>query len=346
MLIRQYGDTDFVIGLRAIAAFMVVSIHTGAFTDLGWIGETINGNGKYGVQIFFVISGYTIAVTYRSAATYGAYFTRRFFRIAPLYYLLCALVFALMMAGALGPNYWMTLYGSAPDTYNALMHLSFLSAWDARLAATVIGPEWTIPIEIFWYLLLPLLLPFTRTRADFLKAFFGLLVLSVVTRGIGEWLLPAHAAHFLPTSYGAYFLLGAACLPLRELFGSRPEHSRQLATGGVVLFIFAQVTDTGLSTAFLALATAMMIVGIRIRPGGWHLLTWRPMLFLGSISYSIYLWHYIAIRLLEAHLPDLYAGGGLWRFVLVSVLTVAASTVTYELIEKPTNRLGRSLAQS
>lgn len=72
-LVRSYGETDFVTGLRCIAALMVVSIHTAAFRDFGWLGETVTNSGKYGVQIFFVISGFTIARTYQSARSYRQY---------------------------------------------------------------------------------------------------------------------------------------------------------------------------------------------------------------------------------------------------------------------------------
>jgi len=59
-LMRRYGDTDFVTGLRAVAIVMVLVIHSGAFVDFGTIGQSVTDNGKFGVQIFFVIAGFTI----------------------------------------------------------------------------------------------------------------------------------------------------------------------------------------------------------------------------------------------------------------------------------------------
>ena len=78
---------------------------------------------------------------------------------------------------------------------------------------------------------------------------------------------------------------------------------------------------------------------------GWNVLTLRPMLFLGSISYSIYLWHHAVIMVLERYAHDVYFGHGLWRFALVGGLTIALSTLTYILVERPTNRLGRRIAE-
>ena len=51
--VRSYGSTDFITGLRAIAATMVVIIYTGAFLEFGTIGFNITMAGKYGVDFFF-----------------------------------------------------------------------------------------------------------------------------------------------------------------------------------------------------------------------------------------------------------------------------------------------------
>ena len=50
--VRNYGSTDFITGLRAIAATMVVMIHTGALLEFGIIGFNITMAGKYGVDFF------------------------------------------------------------------------------------------------------------------------------------------------------------------------------------------------------------------------------------------------------------------------------------------------------
>ena len=73
-MIRQYDETNFVTSLRALAATMVLVIHTAAFSSLGAIGDNITRCGKYGVEIFFVISGFSIAVTFMRAPNYQSFF--------------------------------------------------------------------------------------------------------------------------------------------------------------------------------------------------------------------------------------------------------------------------------
>lgn len=347
MLLRHYGDTDFITGLRAIAALMVVAVHTRAFDGFGWIGEIASDNGKYGVQIFFVISGYTIAATYLKAGSFAPYFIRRLMRIAPLYYLAVLVFFTLIVSGAMGAPYFMQLYDSKPDGYNLFMHLSFLSAWDARVANSLIGVEWTIPVEIFWYAALPCLLAYRLTPRSFAKVFFLLLLLSGASRAIGELWLPKHAAHFMPITYGAYFFLGAWCYHIRDSRLSDASFAwRKWLLGGYLIFAMALITDTGFSAALMAVATAMIIVSYRVRAGRVQLLRSKGFVLIGSISYSIYLWHLLVVFLFVMALGNTYTEwSGLVKFVTVSTATILLSIVTYLVVERPTNLLGRHLSQ-
>ncbi len=322
---------------------MVIAIHTGAFRELGWLGGNIADNGKYGVQIFFVISGFTIAQTFCNARGFWPYFGRRVMRIAPLYYAMILLGFALIATATLPHPYWMEFYGSEPSLYNLLMHLSFLSAWDPTIAPSILGVEWTIPIEMFWYVTLALLLPVSGDRRAVFKVFGVLLVLSALTRGLGQLYLPPAGAHFNPLTYGAYFYLGAVADQMRSVFREREKPwKRQRLWLCYAVFGLALITDIGVNSALLGLATAGIIVFYDHNAARAKLLTWRPMLFLGSISYSLYLIHYLAITIVNAIWPA-HAVTGTPFFVLITALTIVLSTATYLLIERPSNRLGKAI---
>lgn len=341
--VRQYGDTDFITGLRCIAALMVIMIHTGALRDLGLLGNNITSNGKYGVQIFFVISGFTVARTFRASDSFASYFGRRLLRIAPLYYAIILLGFALIYSGVLSRPYWMTLYDGHPDAYNLFMHLTFLSGWDARVANSLIGVEWSIPIEVFWYAVLPLLLPIPSSRKRIFYIFCGMLVLSGISRAISHLLLPVHAAHFLPITYGAYFYLGVIAERQRPRAQGLPMKMRRyyvlLAT---MLFILGLVTDTGMNAVFLSLATAGFIIFRPGHDGTRGVLCLRPVLFLGSISYSLYLLHPLAITAVRKLGPE-GISNGFPLFITATFVTVLFSSVTYGLIEHPSNKFGKRL---
>lgn len=346
-LLRIYGDTDFITGLRAIAATMVVMIHTGALADFGTLGQAITNVGKYGVDIFFVISGFTIAKTFKEAKDYRSYLTRRIMRIVPLYWLIIAIAMILWMSGMFSWPYWMQELGSQPDLYNLVMHLSLISYLDYRVANSLLGVEWSIPIEVFWYICLPPLIYFGKTIPRTIGVILVLLILTALLSYISKELFgTSQPIKWSPIAYGHLFFVGVISYYLRERFKSITSRRPVIwIITAVVSFTLAVVVDFGGRSEVLAISTAILIVCVTPARAGWVTtpLTARPMLFLGSISYSIYLVHVLVLHILRdvAMLP----ASGISRFLVVYGITVVLSTVTYLLVEMPTNRAGRRMVE-
>lgn len=340
--LRRYGDTDFITGLRAIAATMVIIIHTGAFWDFGDLGRAITSAGKNGVDIFFVISGFTVAKTFLEAKTYSDYLTRRAARILPLYWLVISVATALWWSGYFSYPDWMESLGAKPDFYNFFMHLSMVSYLDYRVANSLAGVEWTIPVEVFWYVMLPFCLGFTRTPGRLIMAIIFVLMLTAVMSYLSKitfgTVLPVK---WSPIAHGHLFFIGAAAYFLRKKFENTHLARAQYWIGGAALFfIVGVVVDFGGRAEVLALGTAIFIVVLtpeRSRTLN-RMLTARPLLFLGTISYSLYLTHWIIFHILNdiSALPD----DGVLRFLLVYLVTILISSVTYFLVERPTNMIG------
>src|SRR5215471_7796657 len=112
-------------------ALMVFLIHSGApaLRAAGPIGNTIVDHGRYGVTVFFVVSAFSLCVSLRPAfeggrVSWAAYFVRRFFRIAPLYYLV--LGYVLLSGSAILP----------PETArdSVLLHVTFANVFTPRFA--------------------------------------------------------------------------------------------------------------------------------------------------------------------------------------------------------------------
>lgn len=264
-------------------------------------------------------------------------------RIAPLYYLTILAGFVGLWTGLRATPEWMAFYDVEADSYNLLMHLTFLSAWDARVTASIIGVEWTIPVEIFWYIVLPALLPVPLLLRQRAMVFAGLVLLAVLAKAADHFFLPKHAAHFMPISHGIYFYMGVIAEVARGRAQSGPESRRtRLTWAAIGLFVVGLVTDLGVNSLLLGIATAMLITFRASSRDVRGVLCLRPMLFLGSISYSIYLLHPLAIETVLA-IPALAAIGGFGHFALVALLTIAASVVTYSAIEHPSNSLGKRL---
>ncbi len=347
-LLRVYGDTDFITGLRAIAATMVVMIHTGALAGFGTTGQAITDAGKYGVDIFFVISGFTIAKTFTDARDYQSYLTRRIIRIVPLYWFITTIAIILWASGQFSLPYWMQELGSKPDLYNYLMHLSMVSYLDYRVANSILGVEWSIPVEVFWYVCLPLLLYFART----IRRAVGMIIVLLIVTGILSYFLKmmfgtSLPAKWFPIGYGHLFLVGAASYYLRERFQSVTNPAMKIwILAAVGLFFLALLVDFSGRSEIIAICTAILIVCVTPARASLltKLLTTKPMLFLGTISYSIYLIHAVVIHILidAALLP----ASGVYTFLVVYGVTVLLSTATYLAVERPTNHAGRRLVEN
>ncbi len=203
---KNYGETNFITGMRAYAALAVVLIHSGGagLRELGLLGNFLADLGRTGVYVFFVISGYSVSVSYSKSQAYSIYLVRRLFRLAPIYYF-WLLVVAFLMGS------------ENPDFYNIAMHMLFISFLDYKIANSVLSVEWSIAIEVFWYLCIPGLVIFAKgiNRALILVV---MSLLFYILLHKNPWLIPSIVAvdqkdvylamHYSPFPYLFSFCLG------------------------------------------------------------------------------------------------------------------------------------------
>lgn len=148
-------DTGYLTGLRAYAAFAVVAIHTGlgGIGGLGAFFSNLVNHGKHGVPLFFVLSGYTIALSiYKSDKfSYALYWRRRCSRILPLYFGLIVFLFLIGYEG----SYWAKELDAPNDFFSLVAHVFFLNVYLSQYSNNIIGVEWSIPVEFFYYTIIP-----------------------------------------------------------------------------------------------------------------------------------------------------------------------------------------------
>lgn len=185
------SNTLFLTGLRGYSALAVFLIHSGGggLRSLGVWANKLVDLGKYGVISFFVLSALTLAMSIGRTKefNYSHYLQRRFARIYPMYFVVIVVFWWLG-----GNGYYQKMFDVASaDVYDLFLHLTLLNLWDVRYQATVIGVEWTVPIEMWTYLIIPPLFFFLE-RVSFTwkwTVFFAALVLSLMdTRWHQEWL--------------------------------------------------------------------------------------------------------------------------------------------------------------
>ena len=363
--IRRPNHSLALDGWRAIACLLVLFYHTGFSLQYGpftvW--------GFTGVHLFFVLSGYLLFRPFGKVMRidapfgFGRFYLRRLLRIYPAYLLALAVFTAAHFAAKLHP----------PSMHELLMHLllAFNSA-DPREFFGINVAFWTLAIEAQFYVLLPVLafavyrLLGRRSTSSMFATAVLFLCLGLAARGwellhttgtgfTNDPVIRYHTVFsFLDFFAGGMFIaaLEAAGLP-SEVLGRRATWG--LLAGGVGLFLLANgwctsvagdwmlVNDFfflwGFPPLLIAGLTAILFVVLRANGFLTALLASRPMVYIGKISYSVYLFHILVQIPIFKLLPlegvrDYGLRTFLWGCVSL-VPTLLLSAVVYRFVEQP-----------
>lgn len=358
--------------LRAIAACSVLLFHVG-FVLEGFQHPTF---GRYfsqlnvGVAIFFVISGFLLYRPFAQARFDGTagphvgnYAIRRAFRILPAFWV--ALV---------GAAVWL----DDPDVFDRpFIYFGLMQNYDVDTLSRALGHAWTLSVEITFYAFLPILaLLIRRVRFTSVRGFVlsegGVLALMFATAFVWRftqtqtrngfiWFTPEVAS--LP-AFLDHFALGMGLAVASVVLAGRARRPGVVRLverwpgvpwiGAAILYIvmcnvgngFAdadgETTRHELRGAIAALLVAPAVFGDGARGLVRRFMGLRPVLWLGVISYSLYLWHPVVARKIGATQIDERAG---WvpSAVLMVLASIAVAAVSYYVIERPAVRLSRRL---
>ena len=346
-------------GLRAVAILSVLIYH--AFP------ETLPG-GYIGVDVFFVISGFLISGIIlqkleRGSFSYLDFYVRRVKRLFP------SLILVLSAVMALG---WFTLF---EDEYMALgKHIAagagFLSNFvllreggyfDVSADMKPLLHLWSLAIEEHFSLVWPLLLAvaWRRPRAIF-ALIAGVLVFSFASN---VWLIGTRPSHAFYVSFTRFWelMIGSSLaymtssrvkaaslvVRFREWFAASAEQKRDLlmnlascAGMGLILFALALLDKDDLFPGWWAvLPTVGTFLVIAAGPGAFlnrTLLSFRGMVFIGLISYPLYLWHWPVLYFVRV------VGGGEPAFAArcgIVVVSITLAWLSYRYVEQTVNRM-------
>ena len=322
-------------GLRTVAVIPVMLFHA---------GFSLFSGGFVGVDVFFVISGYlitTILIDEREKGTYTllGFYERRARRILPalFFILLCTVPFAWRW---IPPDPFEDYARSLAFASLFISNIHFIEHSGYFDTAAQLRPllhTWSLAVEEQYYLLFPLVLWALGAfaRAKFLWVF---LIMSAISLGIAEWGLrnyPLENFFFTPSRLWE-LLGGSICAAL--MFGRPQMRNDLLALIGLAM-IFISVFWYDTSVRFPSLYTLVPIVGSMLiilfaAPGTLvaRFLSLRPMIGIGLISYSAYLWHqplFVLARYRSIVEPSSLLMGSL---ILVSLVL---AFLTWKFIEAP-----------
>lgn len=326
-------------GLRALAVLMVVAYH---------FDESLVGGGFLGVDLFFVISGYVVSASLATRLHLGArkgllrFYTRRVKRLLPAL-LVCAIVTGIATTLVCHHPRQGLLTGAS-----SMFGLSGLALWVKDKDYFAFGQQlntfthtWSLGIEEQFYLVFPWLMfaPLTLRR-HFRSTLAALVLLSL---GGFLWMSSVDASaafYFMP------FRMWELCIGAL-VWASARKHTRQStqsASAGRILAAQFTVLLTAFAVPFAAFedSTTQTIVAVVLFALTLHLantpgpmraiLSARPAIYIGKISYSLYLWHWLVLSI------SLNAFGVKRPLMILLPLAAILAISSYHLIESPLRR--------
>jgi peptidoglycan/LPS O-acetylase OafA/YrhL len=351
--IKKY---DYIDALRGIAIILVVLVHSSQYVKpISDLMVRVMGEGARGVQLFYVASAITLCMSWNARRRMDLhpirdFYLRRFFRIAPLFYL-AIILFVLLngtAASYFAPNgisWWFV-----PVT--AL----FLHGFHPEIINSVVPGGWSIAVEMTFYLVFPLLARLHKLH--------HLLLLLGVTIFLQRFNAPISSLIFHYDESQKYlidrfvffnffgqlpvFIMGIIAYSF--LAKEKPFTVKLALLGGsvfVVLFVeFWYPRQSYVDSHVVAGALfALFSVFLACRPTVF--LVNKLTVLLGKLSFSMYLIHIAVLKLLgNAKIPVFFGDGNIMSivfFVFVVAITVVVSWFTYRYIEKPGIAVGRKL---
>ncbi|OBI05028.1 acyltransferase [Mycolicibacter nonchromogenicus] len=348
-------------GVRAVAAILVVGTHaaytTGKYTH-GYAG-LLGSRMEIGVPIFFVLSGYLLFQPWVRAAAFGRpdpsvrrYARNRVRRIMPAYVVTVLLAYVIYHYRTAGPN-------PGHNPIGLLRNLTLTQIYTDNYMFGYLHQGltqmWSLAVEVAFYAVLPLLAYATlvwlcrrQWRPGLLLA--GLAAAAAITPA---WLTLVHTTDFLPDGarlwlpgYLAWFVAGMM-LTVLQAMGVRCYGFVAIPLALICYLIAstpiagepttspAKLSEALVKAGFYAAIAALVVAPLALGNRGWYarLLASRPMVWLGEISYEIFLVHLVLMEvvMVEVLRTPVYTGSMPALFVVTMLVTVPVSWLLHRL---------------
>ena len=303
--------------------------------------------GHFGVHLFFVISGFILALPYVRSADFNAprpntwsYYLRRIVRLDPPYIISLLVAFAIISLTNIG---WRVFF---PHLWASMLYLHGPIYGDA---SWVNGVVWSLEIEIQFYVLVPLLSKLFDLRPIWLRRtlLIALILGWAYAAGKGAFFERTPRLSLSIIYYLQFFLAGFLLADLyshhRIIRGFAGDLLALTSAGAIYWILTVNYSFYWLTPMLIA----AMYVGLVSGQIGYRFVTQRWIVTIGGMCYSIYLYHYLIINLLtplSARLMDNahpLALDWLLQVIVLSLPVLIISAGLYVAVEKPCMQMSR-----
>ncbi|MBH1991540.1 MAG: acyltransferase [Sphingomonadaceae bacterium] len=324
-------------GLRAVAVTLVLLGHFA-------LDRTVIGH--VGVRIFFVLSGYLITgilLQARDAREAGQaqplrhFYIRRILRLWPAYYLLLGVALIANIDNIRSVAPWHLVQAS-----------NILFAWRNAFVPPVTAHWWSLAVEEQFYLVWPLVVFFLPRRW-----LVPAIIAAIGMANVGRAFIPMDDIAYLTLPFMSFDALAAGALvTVAERRGPMPGWllPGTLLLGAITLVVLLLPLPFGLNLHLSEALTAPLFAGLVAlaasgRSPSWlgRVLCWPPILYIGRISYGVYLYHlFILLAMWKLDETAAFlAHHRMVMFLIGSAATIIVATASWYMIERPINALKR-----
>jgi len=367
MIKSDINKYDYIDALRGIAILGVILVHSSQSVEptsaiLLWFMR----EGARGVQLFYVASALTLCMSWAARSCHEKskirnFYIRRFFRIAPMFYIA---ILAYIFLNGFSPVYW------APNGINwwfIPITATFLHGLHPETITSVVPGGWSIAVEMSFYLILPFLLPHIKSK----KSCIFFFVISLMLSGLNMLIVPhifsyPESQQYLVNNFVFLNFFGQFPVFIIGIYGyliifDKYDNKRIAIYGGSTFFIlmlaflypvFGFNKNFFIDKLFLIphhfIAGGLFTV-FALLLGKWpiNILVNKLTTFLGKLSFSMYLTHFAVLT----YFSSLGFSGifqksnisSLLHFLCIVLVSAVASLFFYKYVEKPGIKFGKFL---
>lgn len=336
-------------GLRAVAVLSVIINH---------FEKALLPNGYLGVDIFYVISGFVItqSLVSRENRSFSDYilgfYSRRIKRLVPALFLCvaitCLIIFLVIPPSPLSSSSIRTGIASLFGLSNLYL---FSEATDYFGSSAELNPfthTWSLGVEEQFYFLFPFLLWFTglplTRKGSFMRFYLLIGATAAVSLLSYIWFSSSNsiaAFYLMPMRFWEIAMGAIAFSVLMKLQGAdsiRIPKFVHFATLTALLILVAvlflpQQPYQAVATFAVVMLTSILIVGVNSASLVYRLLTVKPLVFIGVISYSLYLWHWSVLAISRSTV-----GVSITTFPFQLAAIFLLAFISYKFLERPLRR--------
>ncbi|HDR2701943.1 acyltransferase family protein [Enterobacter roggenkampii] len=338
---------------RGMAALLVVLFHF-SFMFIGKMEpyNTIFLNGGFGVDFFFLISGFIISFVTQEKIKLSTFLLKRFFRIYPLFLFILIISSIFLIRYNVHPLWSIIKSG--------LLILQDYNKPAPEFDFNLIGPAWTLSYEAWFYLIFGISMFISHkkrievTTALLLVQVFSLQFVfsgsislnSSYVGSLGDSSYLDHAIKFFSTSLHLEFIAG---MWMFKLFNRGSLNfpgtftipfSLALAISSVALYFSKVVSGTGF-TSFYVIAIPLFIAMI-LCEANFNIPKSKTLSLLGDISFSIYISHFFIMYLFLENFPDfLISSWNIIKLVIPTIVAILFAYILHKSIEVPIIKAAR-----